>query len=237
MLSTNSIQQIVDPLLNSVFGAGRPDLISIGFLLSLWSGSRALHIFIDTITVMYGLNGKRGIIKTRLMSLGMYVAALVIGSLVLPLVLVGSGLAAALPGSAWIIGILYWPVAILLLVVFLTTLYHVAVPADTPWREHIPGALAAILVLILCSEALRLYLIHSVEGPSVYGSLAAPVAVLLWIFVVALAVLIGAAMNAAIDRRWPSVESAQARAEHAGAGEESAEVGPARSPAVTRPAV
>lgn len=222
-LSSSSVDQTVRPLMDSVFNGGRPDLISIGFLLSLWSGSRALYIFIDTITVMYGLDGKRGIVKTRLMSLGLYLGALVIGSLVLPLLLAGPGLVLnALPDSAGLIDALYWPVVILLLVVFLTTLYHVAVPVSTPWREDIPGALVALVVLVVCSVLLRLYLVSSVEGRSVYGSLAAPVAVLLWIGVVALAVLIGAAMNAAIDRRWPTVLTADARAENERASEEAA---------------
>ncbi|MGV9263473.1 YihY/virulence factor BrkB family protein [Kitasatospora sp. NPDC003701] len=223
VLSDSSIKQVVVPLLNDVFDHTRPDLISIGFLLSLWSGSRALYIFIDTITVMYGLDGKRGIVKTRLMSLGLYLGALVIGSLVLPLLMAGPGLVQnAVPDLATLVNAAYWPVAILLLIVFLTTLYHLAVPVSTPWREDIPGALVALVVLVFCSVALRLYLVSSVEGPSVYGSLAAPVAVLLWIFVVALAVLIGAAMNAAIDRRWPTLETADARAENERAHEEAA---------------
>ena len=223
VLSPSSINQIVQPLLNDVFDSARPDLISIGFLLSLWSGSRALYIFIDTITVMYGLDGKRGLVKTRLMSLGLYLGALVIGSLVLPLLVAGPGLLLnTFPSSAGAITGFYWPAAIVLLVVSLTTLYHVAVPVSTPWREDIPGALVALLVLVVCSVALRLYLVSSVEGHSVYGSLAAPVAVLLWIFVVALAVLIGAAMNAAIDRRWPTVETADARAENERLAEDAA---------------
>nr|WP_232247754.1 YihY/virulence factor BrkB family protein [Kitasatospora azatica] len=223
VLSQSSIHQTVQPLLDGVFAHGRPDLISIGFLLSLWSGSRALYIFIDTITVMYGLDGKRGIVKTRTMSLGLYLGALVIGSLVLPLLVAGPGLVvAAVPNIAGLVSALYWPVAILLLIIFLTTLYHLSVPANTPWREDIPGALVALGVLVLCSLVLRVYLVSSVEGHSVYGSLAAPVAVLLWIFVLALAVLIGAAMNAALDRRWPSVETADARAESERASEQRA---------------
>ncbi|WP_329563152.1 YihY/virulence factor BrkB family protein [Kitasatospora sp. NBC_01266] len=221
VLSSSSIDDTVKPLLASVFNMPRPDLISIGFLLSLWSGSRALYIFIDTITVMYGLDGKRGIVKTRSMSLGLYLGALVIGSLVLPLLIAGPGLViSAVPSIGGVVNALYWPIAIVLMIVFLTTLYHLSVPASTPWREDIPGALVAFAALVLCSLALRLYLVHSVEGKTVYGSLAAPVAVLLWIFVVALAVLIGAAMNAAIDRRWPSVETADARAENERASEQ-----------------
>ncbi|MEU3492677.1 YihY/virulence factor BrkB family protein [Kitasatospora cineracea] len=223
VLSPSSIDEIVQPLLQDVFDSARPDLISIGFLLSLWSGSRALYIFIDTITVMYGLDGKRGLVKTRLMSLGLYLGALVIGSLVLPLLVAGPGLLInTFPSWTGAITSFYWPAAIVLLIVSLTTLYHVAVPVSTPWREDIPGALVALLVLVVCSVALRIYLVSSVEGHSVYGSLAAPVAVLLWIFVVALAVLIGAAMNAAIDRRWPTVETADARAENERIAEDAA---------------
>jgi membrane protein len=47
---------------------------------------------------------------------------------------------------------------------------------------------------------------------SVYGSLAAAIAVLAWLYVAALAVLIGATLNAEIDRLWPSGDTARARA-------------------------
>jgi membrane protein len=65
---------------------------------------------------------------------------------------------------------------------------------------------------VLGSYLLRIYLTGTVEGPTIYGSLAAPVAVLLWIGVSAFAVLVGAAVNAAIDRVWPAAATAAARA-------------------------
>ena len=58
---------------------GRFDVISIGFVLALWSGSRALNVFVDTITIMYGLGGHRGIVKTRALSFLLYVLAMVTG--------------------------------------------------------------------------------------------------------------------------------------------------------------
>jgi membrane protein len=223
VLSQSSIDQIVKPLLKSVFSGGRPDLISIGFMLTLWSGSRALYVFVETVTIMYGLEGKRGIIHTRILSLGLYIVALLVATVVLPLVVAGPGwVERAFPGVQGTIHALYWPTAILLSVVLLTTLYHVAVPVRTPWKEDLPGALVALLMLVIGSGILRFYLVHTVEGPTVYGSLAAPVAVLLWIGVTALAVLIGAAMNAAIDRMWPSRETALARAENERAREDAA---------------
>src|SRR6266545_78989 len=65
-----------------------------------------------------------------------------------------------------------------------------------------PGAILALLIWVGGSFLLRFYLGATIEGPSVYGSLAAPVAVLLWLYVTALAVLIGAAVNAEVDRIW-----------------------------------
>jgi membrane protein len=78
--------------------------------------------------------------------------------------------------------------------------------------EDIPGALVALGMWVLGSFLLRIYLTSTVEGPTIYGSLAAPIAFLLWIGISAFAVLVGAAVNAAIDRVWPSVATAAARA-------------------------
>jgi membrane protein len=75
---------------------------------------------------------------------------------------------------------------------------------------------------VVGSLVLRVYLTHTVEGPTIYGKLAAPVAVLLWIGVSAFAVLVGAACNAAVDRVWPSLATAAAREENARVREEEA---------------
>ncbi|MFI0711189.1 YihY/virulence factor BrkB family protein [Streptomyces inhibens] len=228
VLSEKGVNEIARPLLNDVFTGRRPDVISIGFAIALWSGSRAMNVFVDTITIMYGLDGRRGIVKTRLLSFALYLAALVVGAVALPLMVAGPDTVVSwLPGSEHIIRALYWPVVLILSVAFLTTLYHVSVPVRSPWPEDIPGAVVALGMWVLGSFLLRLYLTSTVEGPTIYGSLAAPVAVLLWIGVSAFAVLVGAAMNASLDRVWPSVATAAAREEiarrvraKAGAGEE-----------------
>lgn len=213
VLSDKGVSQIAQPILEDVMRVGRPDVISIGFVFALWSGSRAVNVFIDTITVMYGLDGARGIVKTRLLAFGLFIVALLIGSVALPLMVAGPDAVVKLvPGSTTVVQILYWPVVTLLSVVFLTTLYHVSVPVRSPWVEDMPGALIALGMWVLGSFLLRIYLTSTVEGPTIYGSLAAPVAVLLWIGVSAFAVLVGAAVNAAIDRVWPSVATAAARA-------------------------
>ncbi|WP_033329198.1 YihY/virulence factor BrkB family protein [Streptomyces yerevanensis] len=213
ILSDKGVTEIAQPILHDVMKGGRPDVISLGFLFALWSGSRAVNVFIDTITVMYGLDGVRGIVKTRLMAFLLFIVALLIGSVALPLMVAGPDAVVNLVSwSTTVVQVLYWPVVIVLSIVFLTTLYHVSVPVRSPWIEDVPGALVALGMWVLGSFLLRIYLSNTVEGPTIYGSLAAPVAVLLWIGVSAFAVLVGAAVNAAIDRVWPAAATAAARA-------------------------
>ncbi|WP_181468365.1 YihY/virulence factor BrkB family protein [Streptomyces sp. Amel2xB2] len=223
VLSDRGVRQLARPLIDDVIRGGRPDVISLGFALALWSGSRAVNVFIDTITVMYGLDGQRGIVKTRLLAFLLYLVALVVGAVALPLMVAGPDAVLRLvPQAQWLVTVFYWPVVLLLSVAFLTTLYHVSVPVRSPWREDIPGALVALVMWVLGSALLRLYITNTVEGPTIYGSLAAPVAVLLWIGVSAFAVLVGAAVNAAIDHVWPSVATATARRMNERAREEAA---------------
>jgi membrane protein len=212
VLTADQVREVIKPTLRQVFEGGRFDIVSIGFVLALWSGSRALNVFIDTISIMYGLGGKRGIVRTRVLSFTLYVLAVVIGSVVIPLLLVGpSVLSRMLPNQLEFFNSLYWPVASLLSVLSLTSLYHISVPAQTPWRRDVPGALLTLVIWFLGSYVVRSIISVSVGGTSIYGPLTAPIVLLIWLYVLAIAVLIGAALNAAIEVLWPRREFHEAR--------------------------
>ena len=70
-LTDSSVRDVIVPTVDDVLGNGRSDVISIGLLVSVWSGSRALNVFVDTISIMYGQSVVRGIIRTRLLSLSL----------------------------------------------------------------------------------------------------------------------------------------------------------------------
>lgn len=204
LFTGNTVDKVVKPLLNDVLTGGQASLISVGFLLSLWSGSRALFVYVDLISIAYGLGETRGIIRTRVMSFGLYLAALLIGLLVMPILVVGPTLLSnALSQYAVLVTIFYWPVVIVGSVFMLTLLYHVSVPRRTRWWREVPGAVLALIIWILCAAVLREVLAAWFTPLSIYGSLAAPIAVLLWLYITALAVLIGATLNAEVDRLWP----------------------------------
>jgi membrane protein len=214
-LTDETVESIIEPTLDDVFQGGRYDVVSIGFVLALWSGSRALNVFVETITIMYGLGGHRGLVKTRVLSFSLYVMGLVTGVVTLPLVLAGPTLVQKLvPERFDFLNALYWPVVVVLCIVFLATLYHVSVPVRTSWRYNVPGATLTLVLWVLGSFLLRWVLTTTAgESTSIYGPLAAPIAVLLWLYLLSIAVLIGAAVNAAFDRLWPESETARARME------------------------
>jgi membrane protein len=224
VLTQQSVDTVVKPLLDEVLRGGRVELVSLSFLVSLWAGSRALNVYVDTITIAYGLSGVRGVVRTRLRAFFLYIGGLGVGLVIIPVLVAGPTLVLRwLPEGARVLHLLYWPVLVLVSVVFLALLYHLSVPVRTAWLRGVPGGVVALAIWVLGSLILRLYLDGSASGVTVYGSLGAAIAVLAWLYVTALAVLIGAALNAEIDKLWPGEYTARARAEAAEAQAKAAE--------------
>jgi membrane protein len=141
-----------------------------------------------------------------MLSLSLYAGGLVIGAVIFPLVLLGpSVIQDLLPDRLEFLLALYWPVVVLLTLASLASLYHIAVPKRSHWRRDLPGATLALVIWVGSSYVLRWVLTHSVgdASTSIYGPLAAPIIVLIWLYFLAIAVLIGAGLNAASRQLWP----------------------------------
>ena len=219
VLTSNTVDSIVRPLVDEFLGGVQGGMLSVTFLVSLWSGSRAMNVFIRSITIAYGLSELRGWLVQRMLAFGAYLGGLLFAVLVLPVLVAGPNMIQQLlPFTTGRLTFVYWPVVGLLVTAALTFLYVVSVPVRTPVWRHLPGALLATLGLVMGSAALRAYLDASLGQVSIYGSLAAPIAILAWLFVMAIAVLIGSCLNAEIDAMWPTVRTAAARAEIARRG-------------------
>jgi len=204
LLTPTAVNDVIAPTLDDVLFQGRFEIISIGFVIALWSGSRAINVVVDTITIMYGMAGHRGILRTRALSFTLYVVLLVAAVVLLPLVLAGPGLVdRAVPDRLGAIGYLYWPVVLVGTAAALATLFHLAVPVRTRWRTDLPGAALTLLLWLGGSALLRLILGLSIGSSSIYGPLAAPIAVLLWLYLINLALLVGAAFNASLEANEP----------------------------------
>lgn len=217
-LTADAVGTVILPTFDQVVSQGRFDILSISFLLSLWSGSRALNVYVDTVSIMYGLGGIRGIVRTRTLSFSLYLAGLCLGIIVIPLTVVGPGLLSAFlsqkfegVGSLSWLGVFYWPVVTVFSLVGLTTLYHLATPVRTRWLRDVPGAVLALTLWVTTSFGLRMMMSASVGGASIYGPLATPIIVLIWLYFLAIAVLVGAALNAAVDEMFPHPARVAAR--------------------------
>ena len=207
VLVPSAVDDVVEPTVTAVLHTGRADFVSMGFLLSLWSGSSAMATFVNTITIAYGQRELRGAVQSRLLALLLYVCALVAGVVLLPLLAVGPSWLATLgrgtPAHRTIVSLVhlgYWPVVALLSVGLLSLLYHVALPQRRPWRAALPGAVLALVIWLVGSFVLRTYLTAVFARTHAFVGLAAPVAVLLFFYITALAVLFGAFLNAEAER-------------------------------------
>jgi len=198
-------------LASAVLADGRADVISIGALLSLWTGSRATDRALETITIAYDIEQPGPSWRRRLLAVGLTAAGLLGAIAILPLLVLGprvvEWIAPNVVASATlnVLGALYWPVLAALAITGLATLYHIGVPWRTPWRRDVPGALLAMILWLLAAAGLRAYLAVTLGGDAVFSQLGVPIAVVLWLYVSSIAVLLGAELNAEIERMWPTI--------------------------------
>ncbi|TDW93433.1 membrane protein [Kribbella pratensis] len=201
-LTPATVNSLVRPLVDEVLTNGRADVASAGFLLALWAGSTATASYVNAIAIAYGQRSERGAAPSRVLALGMYLAGVVIGVVLLPLLLVGpQTLIQVLPPTGHdlaqtVLQLAYWPSLLVLSLAALVTFYHYAVPLRARWRDHLPGAAVATAIWLAGAAAVRLYLRYAFDTVNIYGPISAPIAALLFFYLTALAILLGAEANA-----------------------------------------
>jgi membrane protein len=206
VLAPSAVDGIAQPVLSDVLQHGRGGIISVGFLVALWTGSAAMSTYVNTITIAYGLRHVRSAVRARALAFALYLGALITGAVTLPLLVAAPGwiLAITSPEIDSVLEPLmrygYWPFLVIVCTAVLVTLYHFAVPMRGRWGRDLPGAVTAMLLWLGGSLLLRFSLSTAIAHNPVYGVLAAPAAALLFLYVTALAVLLGAELNAQISR-------------------------------------
>lgn len=217
VFTQNVLTTIIKPTVEQILTTAQGEVASVGFLISLWAGSSAMAAFVDSITAAYGQFGVRHDVWQRVYALLLYLAALVVVILGLPIIALGPDYLPRLFPRDWsgnvaeLVQMLYYPVIALLLVVALTTLYKLALPRKLPWHRGIPGALLAMVIVLLASIGLRIYISIITRTGYSYGALAAPIAFLLFTFFIGIAIVAGADLNAAIQTLWPAKPSRRSR--------------------------
>lgn len=193
--------------LAEIAGGAREGFLSLGIILSLWAASSGMVSVIGALNRIFRVAEPRPWWKRRLVAIGLTVGFSLL--LLLALLLLGFGAAAghalaekaglgARFSAAWeaarrVLGLLaaLWSVSLV---------YRLAPALERPRRWLTPGSAFAVASWLAMSYGLRLYLGLSDRYNAVYGSIGGVVLLLLWLYLGALALLVGAEIDAQIDR-------------------------------------
>jgi membrane protein len=199
--------QLISDRIQSVVAAPARGL-GIGFIvslaISLWSASTGTKSILNALTLAYNQTETRGMIRFQLVALAMTLiavigTALAIGILVfIPVLITFIGLSGYAKG---LVGLCSFAAMITFVVTALGLLYRFG-PAGSGRTFYAPGAGLATIVWLLGSWAFGLYVGHFAAYNATYGPLATLIGLMMWFYLTAYIVLLGAEVNAALDNAW-----------------------------------
>ncbi|MFB9318551.1 YihY/virulence factor BrkB family protein [Cryptosporangium minutisporangium] len=206
-----SVQQdVVTPIVGELLRHGRGGVATISIALALWAGSSSTATFVNTVSIAYGQRELRGAVASRLLALWLYVFTLATAVVAVPLVVLGPDFVVARLPDSWhsaaeaVIRWGYWPVTAAIVFMALSAFYHYATPVRLRWRRAFPGAALALVLFVGLSWVLRLYMGRLGGELLLFSTLAAPIVALLYFYVLAFAVLLGAELNGTLEELHPA---------------------------------
>jgi membrane protein len=204
--SPNVVNEIIEPTIRDIVRGARGEVVSLGFVISLWAGSSAVSAFVDSITEAHDQTPLRHPVRQRFFALGLYVVMLVMAIAAAPFIALGPLKIGEYIPNSWdnVLRYGYYPALFLGLVVAVTFLYRVSLPKPLPSHRLVLGAALATLVFLVTTVGLRIYLTYITSTGYTYGALATPIAFLLFAFFLGFAIMIGAELNAAVQEEWPA---------------------------------
>lgn len=175
----------------------------LGIVVAIWSSSRAMRSLLRGLTIAYDENSRWGWIRESALSYVFTAVAVVVMALTIATVVV-------LPGALAFIGVagstgsavtwLRWPLLASISCISLACLYRYGAARTPPkWRWTITGALVATLIWMVGSSVLSFYVRHVAHLETAYGPLGAFLVLMLWCFITAFAILLGAELNAELE--------------------------------------
>ena len=185
-------------------------LLSLGLITALWSSSAAMGAVVNAMNRAYDIDESRPWWKVRLLAIALTIGLAFFILLSLTLVLAGPQLADyatawfGLPYIwAWVWKIAQWPIVFSLVATGIGLIYYFAPDAEQDWVWITPGSLVATFLWLLASLGFRYYVVNFGEYTETYGAVGGILVVLLWFYLSALAIVVGAELNAEIEAASP----------------------------------
>jgi membrane protein len=176
-----------------------------GVLLALWSASAGVKTMMTALNIVYEEDESRGFIRYNATALAMTFAAIVaglvaiVGVAILPPVLE----ALPLPGWLhWILSLVRWPILALVVIAGIAVLYRYAPSREVArWNWVSWGAVAATILWVVASILFSWYAANFANYNKTYGSVGAIIALLMWFYLSAFVVLMGAELNSEMEHQ------------------------------------
>jgi membrane protein len=195
---------------------GPTERFGIGLLISVvlasWSVWSATVMLMNAINTCYGDEERRGFVRFNLEALALGTGLVLLGVAALTLLAAVPVLLDSLPApGAWhaMISLLRWPILAGLVIVALAIVYRYGrARALRKWQWFSWGATIATVLWLISSVAFSFYVSAVGSYDKTYGSLGAVIVLLLWFYMTAYVILIGAELNAEVERQAASQGSA-----------------------------
>ena len=171
----------------------------LGLGLALWSASAGVGSLIEGINLAYDEKETRGFVKLKLVTLALTVA-MILGVLLAAAFIVAVPIAlqflAFAPAMEALIRVLSYVPLALIVIVGLGTLYRFGPDRDPArWRWLAPGTLAAAVLWLVASVGFSVYVGNFGSYNETFGSLGGVVVMLMWMWISAYVILLGAEIN------------------------------------------
>jgi membrane protein len=204
--SPSVVNEIIEPTIRDITANARGEVVSLGFVISLWAGSSAISAYVDAVVEAHDQTALRHPVRQRLFALFLYVVMLVFVVATAPVMVVGPRkVSEHIPYSlANILRYGYYPALILGLIFGVIILYRVSLPVPLPTHRLVFGAALATAFFVIATLGLRIYLRWITSTGYTYGALSTPIAFLLFAFFGGFAIMLGAELNAAIQEEFPA---------------------------------
>ena len=209
-VAPTNVLAFLEEQLRRLSNADNGGILTIGILGALWSSSAAVVAIIGSLNRAYDIDEARPWWKVRLTAIGLTLALAIFLLFSFTLVVAGPTIAEKLASSLglgaafeWSWKILQWPVAFFLGSTAIGLVYYFAPDAEQDWVWITPGAVVATLLWVLVSLGFKYYVASFTDYNATYGAVGAVIVLMLWFYLSALAILVGAELNAEIEHASP----------------------------------
>ena len=203
------IASAIRPELERLLTSARTDLVLVGAIVALWAATGGTNALAKGIHRAYDVTEQRPFLLRYAIAVGLTILG-AIGLIAGFVTIIGGAfvteeLAQTLGLEAQALTILQWlrwPAVFVMVIVAVTILYRYASSVVVPWRWIVVGAAAFTVGWLIATGALAIYALNVADYGATYGSLGGIIVLMLWFYVTAAMLVIGAEVTATLARAY-----------------------------------